>query len=240
MEGPLKIANFVPIRLQTWPSQQILVPDWFISKKIFSEMWPNEPKFGRKHLWKVQYKVCSKQNERWATQAQPTEPLVTIQTAYHLFWFLLQNVYHIFLVFFTKNCLYNIISFYHPFWIIWLFLLHISKRFFPFIGENGTLWLTKNRSTNGFYCLGVMALEIPENNSQHFYGIYIYVTCRTSPISRDPFITIKMYSKCKIKCVNLQFDSRGKKTFITEVDIWDIISLVIGIQIRIHYEWFLL
>jgi hypothetical protein len=26
-----------------------------------------------------------------------------------------------------------------------------------------------------------MALEIPENNSQHFYGIYIYVTCRTSP-----------------------------------------------------------
>jgi hypothetical protein len=45
----IKIANFVPIRLQTWPSQQILVPDWFISKKIFSsEMWPNQPKFGRK------------------------------------------------------------------------------------------------------------------------------------------------------------------------------------------------
>ena len=115
-----------------------------------------------------------------------------------------------FFIFFFKNCLFNIVSFYHPFWIIWLFLLHISKRFFPFIEENGTLWLTKNRSTNGFYCLGVMALEIQENNSQHFYGIYIYVTCRTSPISRDPFITIKMYSKCKIKCVNLQFNSQAK------------------------------
>jgi hypothetical protein len=28
----MKIANFVPIRLQTWPPQAILVSDWLISK----------------------------------------------------------------------------------------------------------------------------------------------------------------------------------------------------------------
>jgi hypothetical protein len=33
MEGPLKIAHFVPIRLQAWPSQAILVSDWSISEK---------------------------------------------------------------------------------------------------------------------------------------------------------------------------------------------------------------
>ena len=34
----VKVAHFVPIRLQTWPSQAILVSDWLISKKIFSSV----------------------------------------------------------------------------------------------------------------------------------------------------------------------------------------------------------
>jgi hypothetical protein len=29
----IKIAHFVPIRLQTWPPQAILVSDWLISKE---------------------------------------------------------------------------------------------------------------------------------------------------------------------------------------------------------------
>ena len=33
LEGPLKIAHLVPICLQTWPPQTILVCDWLISKK---------------------------------------------------------------------------------------------------------------------------------------------------------------------------------------------------------------
>jgi hypothetical protein len=46
-----KIAQFVPIRYQTWPPQTILVSDWLISKTILSSVtaWPNESKFGSKH-----------------------------------------------------------------------------------------------------------------------------------------------------------------------------------------------
>ena len=47
-------------------------------KKCSLKLWTNKLEFGRMHLWKVLYKVSSKQNDRYATQPQPTEPRVSL------------------------------------------------------------------------------------------------------------------------------------------------------------------
>jgi hypothetical protein len=40
VRSSIQIANFVPIHLQTWPPQAILVSDWLISKKKSSPLKP--------------------------------------------------------------------------------------------------------------------------------------------------------------------------------------------------------
>ena len=45
-----------------------------LKRSSLKTIWPNWLKFGKKHPWKVLYEVISKQNERWAIQAQPTVP----------------------------------------------------------------------------------------------------------------------------------------------------------------------
>ena len=55
-------------------------------KMFFKTIWPKiKLKFVRKHLWKVLYKTFLKQNDRWATQDQPMEPL---GNQYYLFLFI--------------------------------------------------------------------------------------------------------------------------------------------------------
>jgi hypothetical protein len=56
----IKIAHLVPIRLQTWPPQAILIFDRLISKKKFSKAaLPNEPKHGSEYPYKIFHKDCS-------------------------------------------------------------------------------------------------------------------------------------------------------------------------------------
>ena len=49
----IKFLHFVPFHHQIWPPRAILVFDWLLFKKIFSETaWQNGAKLGRKHIWK--------------------------------------------------------------------------------------------------------------------------------------------------------------------------------------------
>jgi hypothetical protein len=61
-KGPSIDASYqVSVHLAKRFQRAILVSDWLISKKIFSSetAFPNELRFGRKHLWKVLYSDCS-------------------------------------------------------------------------------------------------------------------------------------------------------------------------------------
>jgi hypothetical protein len=73
-----EIAHFLPIRQQIWLPLVILVCDWSISKILlwnflakWTEIWWEAPMEGNV----LSFLKSSKQNERCATQAQPTEPL---------------------------------------------------------------------------------------------------------------------------------------------------------------------
>ena len=74
----IKNAHFVPIRLQTWPPQAILIADWLISKK--SSPLKQSSQMNRNFVGSTYRRFCIKfpQNRMKdeQTQAPPTEPLV--------------------------------------------------------------------------------------------------------------------------------------------------------------------
>jgi len=73
-----KISIFEPtVHMAAKGSSSLWLANY--KNKIFSKInWPNLLKFRRKHLWNVLHKVSSKQNDGCATQAQLTEPLLSL------------------------------------------------------------------------------------------------------------------------------------------------------------------
>jgi hypothetical protein len=60
VRSSIKFLHFVPFHQQIWPPRAILVSDWLLFKKIFSETaWQNGTKLGKKHLCKILYKASS-------------------------------------------------------------------------------------------------------------------------------------------------------------------------------------
>ena len=56
----IKIAHFVPIRLQTWLPQAILVSDWLQSSKIDSDQWLLPNRFNRIYINIIILKFASR------------------------------------------------------------------------------------------------------------------------------------------------------------------------------------
>ena len=81
----IKTAHFVPIHIQTWAPQAILVSDWLISKESKESSvtaLPNESKLGRKHHWKVIYEKC----------AFSSHPLINMAATGHSCFWLVENL----------------------------------------------------------------------------------------------------------------------------------------------------
>ena len=84
----IKIVDFAPISLQTWPPQAIFVSDWLIFKKSshLKPALPNESKLGRNHPWKVIYKDCSLVPIRLQTWPPYTRFLFLIGRVFKIFF----------------------------------------------------------------------------------------------------------------------------------------------------------
>ena len=60
VRSSIKFLHFVPFHQQIWPPRAILVSDWLLFQKIFSETaLQNGAKLGRKQLCKILYKASS-------------------------------------------------------------------------------------------------------------------------------------------------------------------------------------